>query len=287
MSYYIFNISIITVEVIKFYKENPRIAKEQYYELMEEAQKRGLNKSKLNGYYEEHHIIPRCLGGQNIISNLVLLEYKEHILAHLLLYSMCPDNKDLFLSFSLLVQLSSNHVTSEELYIDLNAWDDIKRFRSEFMKGNNNPMKNPEIAQKVSETRKKLKIIPWISGKHHSEKTKQILREKSLALNFKGENHPMFGKHHTEEARKKMSENLKGEKHPLFGKHLSESTKNKLSKAHNNPIMGPDGTVYDSVKDAAKKLKIHRGTLFRYLRENPEKGWKRLGKDYYKNLDNK
>lgn len=29
-------------------------------------------------YYEKHHILPRCLGGKNYNSNLVLLTPKEH-----------------------------------------------------------------------------------------------------------------------------------------------------------------------------------------------------------------
>lgn len=60
-----------------------------------------------------------------------------------------------------------------------------------------------------------------------------------------GANNPMFGKHHTEETRKrlstinkgktlstetkrKISESTKGEKNHNYGKHLSEDTKEKL-----------------------------------------------------------
>lgn len=53
-------------------------------------------------------------------------------------------------------------------------------------------------------------------GKHHSEKTKQILREKNIGKN-KGEKSPRFGKQHTEEALEKMRgerESVKGAKNP-------------------------------------------------------------------------
>jgi hypothetical protein len=46
--------------------------------------------------------------------------------------------------------------------------------------------------------------IPWIKGKNHSEKTKQILREKSS-----GENNSNFGKQKTQESKNKTSESLK------------------------------------------------------------------------------
>ena len=276
--YYIFDISEITKDILDFYKNNYNIAFEQYFELIEEARNRGLDKSKLNGYFEEHHIIPRSHNGSNEIYNLVLLTYKEHILAHMLLYCMDPNDKNLFLPFSLMVQLIDERMNKEEvLNLNLDAIVSIKESRSNFMKGNNNPMKDPKISKKVSE--KKKGQTPWIKGKHHTEKTKQILREKTLSLGFRGENHPMYGKHHTEEAKKIMSEKTKGEKHPLFGKHLKESTKKKLSEAHRNPVMGPDGTIYNSVKEAAKIVGINRTTIFNYLKNNPEKGWKRISKD--------
>jgi hypothetical protein len=41
----------------------------------------------------------------------------------------------------------------------------------------------------------------------------------------------MYGKHHSEETKKKMSASLKGEKHPFYGKHHSEETKKKMSEA--------------------------------------------------------
>ena len=39
-----------------------------------------------NEYYENHHIIPKCLGGKDTDDNLVLLIPREHFFVHLLLY---------------------------------------------------------------------------------------------------------------------------------------------------------------------------------------------------------
>lgn len=33
------------------------------------------------------------------------------------------------------------------------------------------------------------------------------------------ENHPMFGRHHTDESKRKNSESHKGSKNPRYGKH--------------------------------------------------------------------
>lgn len=47
-------------------------------------------KQKLN-YFEEHHVIPRCMGGDDSVENLVLLTGKEHFLCHVLLREIYPD----------------------------------------------------------------------------------------------------------------------------------------------------------------------------------------------------
>ncbi len=59
----------------------------EYYKIVEEAQALGRSKSK--DYFEEHHIIPRSLGGSNNKSNLVLLTPEEHYLCHSLLLKFC------------------------------------------------------------------------------------------------------------------------------------------------------------------------------------------------------
>ena len=47
-----------------------------------------------------------------------------------------------------------------------------------------------------------------------------------------GEKHPMYGKTHTEESRKKISESLCGRASPMKGQHTSDEVKEKLRKAN-------------------------------------------------------
>lgn len=49
----------------------------------------------IKGYYETHHIIPKCIGGNDDVTNLVKLTPEEHYLAHQLLVKIYPDNKKL------------------------------------------------------------------------------------------------------------------------------------------------------------------------------------------------
>lgn len=44
-------------------------------------------------YCEKHHIIPRCLGGSNKRSNIIILTARKHFLVHWLLTKMCLDPK--------------------------------------------------------------------------------------------------------------------------------------------------------------------------------------------------
>ena len=63
-----------------------------------------------------------------------------------------------------------------------------------------------------------------VSGHIYTEEQKQKITQSKLGKNFGmvGENHHMYGKTHTLEARRKMSEKVSGEKHPMYGKKGKE-----------------------------------------------------------------
>ncbi len=49
----------------------------------------------LSGYVERHHVVPKCVGGNNEQSNIVRLTADEYFVAHQLLVKMYPDNRKL------------------------------------------------------------------------------------------------------------------------------------------------------------------------------------------------
>jgi hypothetical protein len=63
------------------------------------------------------------------------------------------------------------------------------------------------------------------------ENLELVNREGHTSCHMSGEKHPMFGKKHTEETKKKMSANRTGEKAHMFGKKHSEETKRKMSES--------------------------------------------------------
>lgn len=65
-----------------------------------------INRAKerlVEGYTESHHIIPRCMGGDDSKSNLVNLTPEEHYTAHLLLVKIYPDNKKLVKAATMMI----------------------------------------------------------------------------------------------------------------------------------------------------------------------------------------
>lgn len=70
----------------------------RYYEIIARANSicpRNIKKTeamKIRGYIEDHHIIPKCLGGLDIVSNKVWLTAEEHFTCHKLLTEMTEDN---------------------------------------------------------------------------------------------------------------------------------------------------------------------------------------------------
>ena len=58
-----------------------------------------------------------------------------------------------------------------------------------------------------------------------------LTRSEHMKIHKKG-NKYFFGKHHSEESKKKLSEINQGKKHPFFGKHHTEEAKLKMSEAN-------------------------------------------------------
>jgi len=67
-----------------------------YNEIIDNVLLLGRIKVKGGQYFEEHHIIPTCMGGSNKKDNRVLLTAREHFICHKLLVEIYPGNKKLY-----------------------------------------------------------------------------------------------------------------------------------------------------------------------------------------------
>ena len=88
-----------------------------------------------------------------------------------------------------------------------------------------------------------------------------------------GENHPMYGKHHTQESREKMSISKKdmynGENNPFFGKKHSQENIEKMKGTHSgkdNPKSRPVycielGIGFDSIGIASERTGVNKRSI--------------------------
>ena len=86
---------------------------------------KNLNRSKKeNVYYELHHIIPKCLGGDNSSNNLILLTAREHFLAHYLLTKIHPDNYKI--AYAFIIMKATGSYKKQQRYINSRLYESIK-----------------------------------------------------------------------------------------------------------------------------------------------------------------
>lgn len=160
-----------------------------------------------DGYKEKHHIIPKCLGGNNDKENLIELTAEEHFIAHKLLANEYPNSNKLLYAFWLMShckKYDTQKLINEKEYAELKK--KFSKMQSIRYKGKHSYNYGKHCSE---EQKEKLRIAN--TGKHHTEETKR-----KCGLTMKG-------KHHSLETRKRLSEANKG-------KRLSEETKKKISE---------------------------------------------------------
>lgn len=173
------------------------------------------NKNLLvEGYSEIHHIIPRCLGGDDEPENLVTLTAREHFILHLLLVKIYPYNDKIIYAAHMMRTIkryNSKHYTwlklkHSKIVSEANKKRVIKDSTREKIIQN-----NKSRGKRSEET--KQKIANSVKNNHQSKKDNYVA--------------PMTGKKHSEETKQKMSSRHKN-------KVVSEETKQKISIAAKN-----------------------------------------------------
>ena len=126
-----------------------------YESLIERAQTEGRKKVKGGAYFEEHHIKPRCIGGNNKKDNRVFLTAKEHFISHLLLCEIYPKSDGLRSALWLLVNAASKgqkrHKVSARTYERIKiVFAEQQRRR---IQGKEHSLANPEMIKKCTEAK--------------------------------------------------------------------------------------------------------------------------------------
>lgn len=208
-----------------------------YQTLIERARSRILPKET---YVEIHHVIPRCLGGDDSPENLVALTPEEHVVAHLLLIKLHPDNPKLLYAIQLIY---GSNVTDGTIVKNNKEYGWVRRKviadNSERMKGNTFSVGS------VRSDETKAKISAALTGRQLSDETKMKMSESRTGLL------------HSDSAKEKMSKAKKGKQPRGVGFSLSDDTKKKISLANKGKAKSADHLKkLNEARDlAAKKRK--------------------------------
>lgn len=123
----------------------------------------------LEGYGENHHIIPRCMGGADTQDNIVRLTAREHFICHWLLVRIYPTNVSIKRAAFLMSTYRKSKVsarTYQELKEGLTPWNKGKPMHI-------NAQKALAVANKGNTYR---------TGMTHTEETKLKMSESSKGI---------------------------------------------------------------------------------------------------------
>lgn len=165
--------------------------------------------------------------------------------------------------FSILEECNMDELDERESYwIDYyNTVDRTKGFNLRDGGQNGGSKYSDESRKKMSESQKEL----WTDEQHKrhmSEAFKNVWSNDDYRNGRSGENHPMYGKHHSEETKKKISKINKGKKKPPRSKeHCKALSLAKLGKESSNKNTTPVrcielNVVFNDAITAGRKLNI-------------------------------
>ena len=173
-----------------------------------------------SGYTEQHHIIPKCLGGTDDVNNLVNLSAREHFVCHWLLTKMVSNKKEqyqLWNAFSCM--LYRENANQQRYKVSSKVFENIKiagaRIKSVRFSGTGNPMYG-----------KKGKLSPLygIKKSHsHIEKIRQGNFSKLRSAESR-EKQSITTSGRTQSAEWVEKRKQFGEANGMYGKKLSQET---------------------------------------------------------------
>jgi len=235
---------------------NHQLHLDRYIKFISSRPERNLKREK---GFNIHHIIPRSMGGVDTKDNKIKLTYKEHFIAHMILY-YCG-YPEMISAFFLMAHNGKcrivNKLTSKQYQ---NLMSIFREEQSKQFSGSNNPNygepRSENIRIKVSKGLKKYFEThdnPR-KGVTTSEESKKILSIKAKERYSDPKNNPMYGKKQSEEAKIKNSETHKkmyskeGYINPNLGSKRSEETKQKMRKKKKYTIKNRGSNHHSSLK---------------------------------------
>ena len=278
----------------EFSSNNPEIKVSDVFDTAEENFKKMLDiinnpNPENKKYTEKHHIIPRFVyrdrgvGVDNSPNNLVELSLKNHFLVHY--YASKSSKPEYKYKFAVTVTKMLGKIykkfSEEEL-------DQIAS-QVEEAKTNVRELGYPETAREKNRLAS-LGANNGFYGKKHTKELKKLLSEKSK---LRWKEHPEWRKIHSEISKKQV-----GEKNGFYGRHHTQELKDRMSKlkkgisknaGKENPFYGKKHS--EDTRKRLKEIAKERAEAWKeYRSKNPEgMSWKdfiRWFSDYKKGVKN-
>jgi hypothetical protein len=169
-----------------------------YFNLISKAQTRSIS-----GYTEKHHIIPKCLGGDNSSTNLVHLTAREHFVCHRMLTKMVDPSVKHKLVFAAWQQ--SRPSKHKDVKITSRTYETLRKQLSETYTGlKRGPVSAEALANMRAGFKTRRKIV--LTEEQSAQKSANLSASKKGKLT--GETNPFYGKSHSIEFRKYMSQRM-------------------------------------------------------------------------------
>lgn len=140
-------------------------------------------------YHENHHILPRSLGGSNKNENLISLTPKEHFIAHLLLFKFSTGKDKVKMGYALHMMMTAVNEHQDKRRINSRKFSKLKLKIYKEIIGEKHPnfgvKMSPEFKDKMRQVQLGEKNsmygkIPWNKGK--TKENNEIIRRLSETL---------------------------------------------------------------------------------------------------------
>jgi hypothetical protein len=157
---------------------------------------------KLQGYREQHHVIPRCMSGTDDKFNLVELTAREHFIIHKLLCEIYPGEPKLVYAYWMMSRNISNSKYIRDYRVSAREYEYARKLFSE-------TSSKQQLGKTLTDEHKKALSTAAKTRKtripiKHSDETKQ-----KLSSIWKGTTR-------SAEDRKKISDGQRGKKHKII-----------------------------------------------------------------------
>lgn len=188
-----------------------------YFTIISNAKKKTYHE-----YTEQHHIIPKSLGGRNTNDNIVRLSAREHFICHWLLTKMVTGEHQKSMRYALRMMRKTNkHTQRYETKITSRVFEKNRTVCNVLLQGR---VVSAQTRQRMSDARKTRVITDETCEKLSKPRKKRGPMSEEIKKKIAESNK---GKVRTAETRQRMSQSAQG-------KPKSNEHKNNMSLAHQN-----------------------------------------------------